>query len=64
MSEDRFIDDAVKRSAETAEDRDKLTGMVAQAAAGTPTATTEQDGPSDASILNFALNLEYLVSRV
>lgn len=60
MSEDRFIDDAVKRSAETAEDRDKLTGMVAQAAAGTPTATTEQDGPSDASILNFALNLEYL----
>ena len=60
MSENRFIDDAINRSAETAEDRAKLTSMVAEAATGAPTTTTEEGGPSDGSILNFALNLEYL----
>ncbi|GAA5141892.1 ferritin-like domain-containing protein [Pseudonocardia adelaidensis] len=60
MSGNRFIDDAINRSAETAEDRAKLTGMVAEAATGAPTTMTGEDGPSDGSILNFALNLEYL----
>ena len=60
MSENRFIDDAINRSAETPEDRAKLTSMVAETASGAPTTTTEGGGPSDGSILNFALNLEYL----
>lgn len=58
MTDDRFIDDAIERSAETAEDRAKLGDMVADAA--TATTTTTESGPSDSSILNFALNLEYL----
>jgi hypothetical protein len=60
MSENRFISDAISASAETAEDRVKLTDMVTEAATGTPAATTAESGPSDGSILNFALNLEYL----
>lgn len=60
MPENQFINDAINSSAETAEDRAKLSGMVADAAAGTTRNVTDQEGPSDASILNFALNLEYL----
>jgi hypothetical protein len=60
MSENRFISNAINASAETAEDRVKLTEMVGQAATTAPPATIAEDGPSDASILNFALNLEYL----
>lgn len=60
MSENRFISDAINASAENAEDRAKLTGMVAEAGIDAPPAKTFEDGPSDASILNFALNLEYL----
>lgn len=58
MSDNRFIDDAIRSSAETPEDRSALAGMVAgtrEAADAVPTAD-----PSDGSILNFALNLEYL----
>lgn len=60
MSENGFIEHAINTSAETSADRANLTRMVAEAATGTPTATTTESGPSDASILNFALNLEYL----
>jgi hypothetical protein len=60
MSENRFISDAISASAETAEDRVKLTDMVAEAATGSPASTAVENGPSDSSILNFALNLEYL----
>lgn len=59
MSNNRFIDDAVQRSAETNADKQKLTSMVNLASGGTPVAG-DDDGPSDGSILNFALNLEYL----
>jgi hypothetical protein len=57
MSNSSFLSDVVKRSAETDGDEDKLAAMVQ--AAGTGSAATEE-APSDASILNFALNLEYL----
>lgn len=60
MPENRFIDDAINRSSESAQDRAKLTSMVAGAATGMPVAPTSDSGPSDGSILNFALNLEYL----
>lgn len=60
MSDNRFIHDAIDTSGETAEDRAKLTDMVAATSAEAPPATAPDDGPSDASILNFALNLEYL----
>ncbi|QGN33224.1 ferritin-like domain-containing protein [Microlunatus sp. Gsoil 973] len=59
MSENRFLDEAIGRSAETPEDHAKLAGMVAEATTGSP-ADPSTDGPSDGSILNFALNLEYL----
>jgi hypothetical protein len=59
MPEERFINDAIKVSAETAQDQAKLTDMVARATSGSD-ASSDDDGPSDASILNFALNLEYL----
>lgn len=60
MSEDRFINDAISASGETAGDRAKLSEMVTEAATGVTAGATEEGGPSDASILNFALNLEYL----
>ncbi|WP_327041068.1 ferritin-like domain-containing protein [Micromonospora ureilytica] len=54
----RFIEDAIGRSGESDDDRQKLGSMV------DPSNSTGQsaDGsaPSDAAILNFALNLEYL----
>lgn len=52
MSENQFLNDAIGNSGETAADRSKLAGMAAGEAPA--------DGPSDSSILNFALNLEYL----
>lgn len=60
MSENRFLDEAIGRSAETPEDQAKLAGMVAEATTGTPSDPSPESGPSDGSILNFALNLEYL----
>ncbi len=60
MTENSFIDEAINRSAETAEDGAKLSGMVAAATKGAPTSPAAGSGPSDGSILNFALNLEYL----
>ena len=69
MFEEKFITDAIKRSAETAVDRRKLLGMVGLAGAGAAAAAVAGAAPamaataapvSDATILNFALNLEYL----
>ncbi|GAA4267888.1 ferritin-like domain-containing protein [Frondihabitans peucedani] len=69
MFEDKFITTAIARSAEKAVDRRKLLGMVGIAGAGAAAATiagavpamaATSSAPSDASILNFALNLEYL----
>lgn len=58
MSENRFISDVISASAETPTDRTKLTNMVVEAETGSSTVTRE--APSDSSILNFALSLEYL----
>lgn len=58
MSDNQFLNDALSNSAETAADRDALAGMLSQAAGSDAEVTG--DGPSDGSILNFALNLEYL----
>lgn len=58
MSDSQFLNDAVVNSAETAADRDALAGLVTQASGGH--AAVEGAEPSDGSILNFALNLEYL----
>ncbi|AVT31950.1 MULTISPECIES: ferritin-like domain-containing protein [unclassified Plantactinospora] len=54
----KFIKDAVSRSSESDDDQRKLSSMVGQG----DVAAQSQDGsgPSDATILNFALNLEYL----
>jgi len=60
VSESQFIRDAIGASGETAEDRAKLTGMVEGAATVTPVGTTYDSWPSDGSILNFAVNVEYL----
>lgn len=60
MANNEFLDQAAARSGETDADRRKLSSMVDQAASHEPTAGQERSGPSDASILNFALNLEYL----
>jgi hypothetical protein len=70
--EEKFITNAITRSAETQLDRRKLFTMAGLAGVGAAAAmagsgamsasaaTAEADAPSDASILNFALNLEYL----
>lgn len=60
MPDNQFIHDAINGSAETEADRVKLTDMVTEAATGAVTGSPVDEGPSDASILNFALNLEYL----
>ena len=68
MYDKRFIANAIERSAETAVDRRRLltlTGLAgagAAAAAFLPAAAASADtgGVSDGSVLNFALNLEYL----
>jgi hypothetical protein len=68
MFEEKFISNAINRSAETGLDRRKLFGMVGIAGAGAAAAAIASSAPadaatapvSDASILNFALNLEYL----
>ena len=72
MFEEKFITNAITRSAETQLDRRKLFTMAGLAGVGAAAAmagsgamsasaaTAEADAPSDASILNFALNLEYL----
>ena len=76
MFDEKFITTAIKRSAETAIDRRRLFSMAGIAGVGaaaalassagpaaadsSDTATPEAGAPSDASILNFALNLEYL----
>ena len=60
MSDNRFIHEAIDTSAETAQDRAKLTELVAAASNAAAPATASEDSPSDGSILNFALNLEYL----
>ncbi|HEY8319453.1 MAG TPA: ferritin-like domain-containing protein [Amnibacterium sp.] len=68
MYDKRFIANAIERSAETQVDRRRLltlTGLAgagAAAAAFLPAASASADtgGVSDGSVLNFALNLEYL----
>lgn len=70
MFDTTFIRTAIVRSSETALDRRRFfeaTGVaglgIGAAALAAPTASAEEvaaSGPSDASILNFALNLEYL----
>lgn len=57
MSDNQFLENAITNSAETAADRDALAGMVAAVSGET---AGYEGGPSDGSILNFALNLEYL----
>lgn len=59
MTDSNFVSDAVNRSAETEQDRMKLGAMVNEAH-GAPASGPSESGPSDATILNFALNLEYL----
>lgn len=59
MTDSNFVSDAVNRSAETEQDRMKLGAMVNEAH-GAPASEPSESSPSDATILNFALNLEYL----
>lgn len=76
MFDEKFITSAIKRSAETPVDRRRLFTMAGVAGVGAAAALAssaspalaaevtkekpEKGVPSDASILNFALNLEYL----
>jgi hypothetical protein len=76
MFDEKFITTAIKRSAETTVDRRRLLSMAGIAGVGAAAALVTSAGPaaahssetpppaagapSDASILNFALNLEYL----
>ncbi|WP_258805719.1 ferritin-like domain-containing protein [Pseudarthrobacter sp. NS4] len=69
MFEQKFITNAMARSAEDGVDRRRLFraagaagigGTVALLSATSATADDDDDGPSDSAILNFALNLEYL----
>ena len=53
MTNNEFLKDAVSRSAESADDATKLSGML-------DGNSDDSAGPSDGTILNFALNLEYL----
>ncbi|MFI2489199.1 ferritin-like domain-containing protein [Promicromonospora kroppenstedtii] len=59
MSDNDFLAQAAARSAETAADRNRLESMIGRAPRSTAPGE-DTAGPSDASILNFALNLEYL----
>jgi len=58
MSDNDFLLNAINRSGETNADRAALSDMVASA--GEDTAADDSPEISDGSILNFALNLEYL----
>lgn len=60
MSDNDFLSRAANRSGETKADREGLSAVVAAAANGESEQPAEAAGISDASILNFALNLEYL----
>ena len=70
MYEKNFITSAVQRSASTEVDRRKLFGMLGVAGAGAAFATvaggaaaanaSPESDATDAAVLNFALNLEYL----
>ena len=70
MYEQKFIGDAVRRSASTEVDRRKLFTMLGVAGAGAAAMTvaggaaananTDDGAATDAAVLNFALNLEYL----
>lgn len=59
MTNSDFVSDAVNRNAEIDQDRMKLGSMVNHAH-DTPASDAIESGASDATILNFALNLEYL----
>ncbi|GAA2056941.1 ferritin-like domain-containing protein [Leifsonia soli] len=60
MSDNDFLSRAANRSGETDADREGLSEMVNAAANGQPGDAAQAAAVSDASILNFALNLEYL----
>jgi Ferritin-like domain len=66
LYEKKFITQAVARSGETQMDRRKLFAMVGLAGVGAAAAAAigaepaSAEGVSDATVLNFALNLEYL----